>query len=130
MIVRKIGQSWLFVFPASQGKLFVPDNPAGKISIGDTITLRYALKIEGGKARFVVVDASPLSKEVADNLRIVLKPEPSKTVFGFLVVDTRQSNLEFSIKPANQENVSRHGNLSVMLIAAKGGYKIGKLILD
>lgn len=121
------------MFPASQGKLFVPDNPAGKISIGETITLRYALKIEGGKARFIGVDASPLSKTVAGNLRVVLKPEPSPALFGFLVVDMNQPNLNFHIvNPSRRarENIARHGNLNVTLTPVKNGYKISSLTID
>ena len=131
----------MFVFPSSQGKLLVSDNPAGKISIGDTITISYALKIaRSGKVRFIGVDGSSLSPSAVANLRIVLKVESSQKYFGFFVRDTRQPNLDISINPSFmakvktknglREKIAQQGNLNVVLAPVKGGYKIISVVLD
>jgi len=120
----------MFVFPAPQGRFIGARNPAGVISIGQTITVAYALEIIGqGKARFIGVDA-----EGIPNLAVALKVQHSTKPYGFLVTDLRQPHLNISISPELKnkpiEEVARHGNLNLTLAPVEGGFKIVRMSLD
>lgn len=142
VIVHKIGKTYLFVFPSPRGRLITaPTNPAGEISIGDNVTIAYALKIiNGGRARFVGVDGSDVPESVINSLKIALKVKPSHQTFGFMIKDTRQPHVDISISPAFmaekrnkaqlQEQIARTGNLSMVLAPAGNGVKILKVFLD
>lgn len=142
VIVKRIGDSYMFVFPAPRGRFILANtNPAGEIFIGKTVSVAYALKIiQGGKARFVSVDGSKIPHDVIDRLRIALAVRRAGKFFGFFVHDSRQPNLNISISPSFMKNaankvsmgeqIARSGNLSVTLAPAGNGVKVLKVILD
>ncbi len=131
MIIKKVGTSYIFVFPSAQGRIATIENPAGKITIGKTITVIYALKIIG-KARFIGVDNSSIPPE--------LTAAQSSKLFGFMVRDSRQPNLDIRINPSFmakletakqvQGKMARQGNLNLVLATDDHGIKIVSVILD
>jgi hypothetical protein len=129
VVVQKIGPEYMFVFPAVYGRLppvfQSPSNPSGKIQVGSTITIAYALKLSKGNARFIALDASKLPAKALNRLNPNLKVENNEQVaFGFLVKDTSQPNLNVHINPkfgasmskevANQR-IGNEGNLNVVI---------------
>lgn len=144
VIIHKVGNAYLFIFPASQGRLKATDNPAGIIEIGKSIKVMYALKIiNKGKARFIGLDGSTLSPKLQKQLKPVLKTQNMNELFGFLVKDTNQPLLHMHIKPGFmdkasevtqediKEKMARQGNLTVIFgPASDGGLKIMAAILD
>ncbi len=131
MIIKKVGASYIYVFPSAQGRIKSTDNPAGKIEIGKTVTVIYALKIMG-KARFIGLDGSTISPK--------LTVAQSDKLFGFMVRDSKQSDINISINPTFmsklervsdvQEKMARQGNLSVTLAPVDHGVKIISVVLD
>lgn len=142
VIVKRIGQTYLFVFPSAMGRFAgASQNPAGKLEIGQTVTIEYALKIiKGGKARFIGVDGSQLSSAAIDAMRVKLSVEPKSETFGFIVRDSKQPVLHVHINPSFmaekrskaevKEKIAREGNLNVILQRDKDGVKILKVYLD
>ena len=130
--VQKVGNSYLFLFPATQGRTVAKENPAGKIAVGKTISVAYALKVMGGKSRFILLDGTK-----AGELMPKLSTEQVDKLFGFQVKDTKQPLLNVYIDPSfmqkappdskallEGERVAREGNLDVIIGKEGKDYKI------
>jgi hypothetical protein len=124
VIVQKVGPEFMFVFPSPKGRITAIATPSGKIQIGNTITIKYSLKItQLNRARFISLDASKLpikSQDIAPNLTIDNKND---VIFGFLVKDTGQGQLDIFIDPKFAENISQLAQNRLKLIQQKIGHE-------
>ncbi len=138
VIVQKTGNGYLYLFPATHGRLKTTANPAGVINVGDTITVMYSLKLIGAaKTRFIGMDATRTSG-IAPHLTVT-KADKS---FGFFVRDTNQTELEIAIEPSFMQKIKRlteselkteiasQGNLNVTLAEKKNRIVITHVRLD
>lgn len=146
VIVQKIGSGFVFVFPSSQGRIMATAKQSGKIKIGKTITILYALQIEKSKnARYVALDGSKLS--TTTELKPELKVEGKDDVLGFVVQDTSQDVLNIYINSSftktigkiaqdklnriQKEKIARQGNLNVVVSSKdKVNYKIDRVEIN
>lgn len=138
MIVQKTGNGYLYLFPATQGRIRGNVNPAGVINVGSTITVMYSLKLIGrAKTRFIGMDASRTSG-VSPNLTVARATRS----FGFFVRDTNQSTLSITIWPSFMQKIKNleeskirstiatQGNLNVTLEEKKKKVMIQEVTLD
>ncbi len=138
VIVQKTGNGYLYLFPATQGRIKGNENPAGVINVGDTITVMYSLHLIGhAKTRFIGLDASRATG-ISPNLTVA---KTSKS-FGFFVRDTNQSTIEIAIEPSFMEkirkleekelknSIANQGNLNVTLSEKKKKIVITHVRLD
>lgn len=140
VLIDKVGSGYIYIFPSTQGRVKANDEPAGKIQVGDTITVMYALKvIRSGKARFIALDGSKIPPSELDKLKPRLSVVQMDKQFGFLVKDKTSPKLNVYISPSFmaektsreglKDKVARGGNLNV-LIGGDGKLKVLKVILD
>ncbi len=102
VIVQKLGQQFTFVFPSNKGRITAVARPSGKIQIGKTITLLYALKVApGANARFVSFGGPKVTRSIKPELNV----ENNGSTFGFLIRDTGQDKLDIHIDPGFMKNI-------------------------
>ena len=138
VLIQKVGQSIIYIFPSTEGRVTAIENPAGVITIGSTITISYALKVVSiGKARFIGLDASAITAKALEAANPRLKVVKADKLFGFLLRDTKVPTLEIHIAPSFMENkvtqeekIVRQGNLSVTIGQVNGQLKILNAWLD
>ncbi len=138
MIVKKVDNGYLYMFPSTQGRIKGNENPAGVINVGSTITVMYSLHLIGrAKTRFIGMDATKTTG-ISPNLTVA-KTQKS---FGFFVRDTNQSTLEIDIEPTFMQKIQKlteqelhsavasQGNLNVTLSERKKKIVITHVRLD
>jgi len=136
VIISKVGNSYIFVFPSTKGRITGIAEPAGKIKVGKTIAVVYALKIIGsGRARFIGFDATQAHTDPKPTLRV----EEGYKTFGFAVKDANNPNLDIHMDPEfakkvgaslRGEKVARQGNLYVTIGKDKDTLKIIRVDLN
>ena len=138
VIIKKTGGGYLYLFPATQGRIKSNQNPAGVINVGETITVMYSLQLIGrAKTRFIGMDATRTSG-ISPNLTVA---KMSKS-FGFFVRDTNSSTIEIAIEPSFMQKIRKltekelrtavasQGNLDVTLAEKKKQIVITHVRLD
>lgn len=149
VLVQKTGPAYLYVFPASQGRLRVTSEPSGNIKVGTNIVVMYMLHVQqGGKSRFIQLDAAKVPesvrKEIVPKLEAALNQK--KVDMAFIVKDSTQRNLNINIgsglmatirrkaqeKAATEQQViSRQGNLNVTFKRGKTTpYQVESINID
>jgi hypothetical protein len=142
-IMSKVGAGTLIIFNDRVVQ------PKGEVDIGQTIQIRYWLKISGPKPRFISLDASSMTAQGIRNFKPVLSSDGStnkKWSGGFYIRSSRQSNLDVTINPnlwakvqdlptrqqlqALEKTLAHEANLNVIIGREKGGYKVLGVIVD
>jgi len=136
VIINKVGNSYIFVFPSTEGRITGIAEPAGKIKVGKTITVVYSLKIiGGGRARFIGFNATQAHTDPKPTLSI----EEGYKTFGFAVKDANNPNLDIHIDPEfakkvgaslRGEKVAKQGNLYVTIGKGKDTLKVVRVDLN
>lgn len=136
--MQRTGGGYLYIFPATQGRTKGNDNPSGVITVGNSITVAYSLRLVGhSKARFIGLD-STRTAGISPNLFVV----KASRAFGFFVRDANQTTLDVVIEPSfmaklakatvreAQRAVASEGNLSVTLTEKDRKIVIWRVVLD
>ena len=138
VIIQRTDRGYLYLFPATQGRIKGNANPAGVINVGETITVMYSLRLIGrARTRFIGVDAT-LSPGVSPRLKVT----KAMRAFGFFVRDTNQATLDITIERSfmrklekatteqSHNAVATQGNLNVSLKKQDGKVVISGVTLD
>ncbi len=129
VIVQRTGQETLFVFPPEVQK------PSGRITVGKTIEVMYFMKVGGGNARFISMNAGT-THQSTPNLRVDNKEGPT---MGFYIKDTAQPMMDVHIDPkfthdinkkTVQTRIGREGNLKVSLGKSEKGVTITRVDIN
>lgn len=139
VIVRKVGDSYIFIFPSTQGRIKADSRPAGRIDLGKTITVKYAFQVLGnGKSRFILIDATNGAGIVPK-----LTVEEVDKLFGFMLRDLNNPKVDIHIDPSFmqklpqqvkfetlQKEMVREGNLDVIIERKDNVYRIKEARLN
>src|SRR5215475_6914936 len=141
VVIDEHNGSYLFAFPSPNKQLGSSSRPAGEIRIGGNIVLKYSLKVSnGGKSRFVQVNASKLPGKLQRRAPPALRVDNFGGAPGFYIRDSRQPRLDIHISPpilfalrsalakqslsSIQDTLAKEGNLSVLIGKTVDGGKI------
>lgn len=121
VIVHKTDGGYLYLFPYTQGRIAAPENPAGVINVGDTITVMYSLKLIGrAKTRFIGMDTS---RATGVSPRLTVKK--AQKAFGFFIRDTNQSVLDITIEPSFMQKIAKQSEKNMRdTIASQGNLNV------
>ena len=138
VLIRKVGDSYIFIFPSTQGRTKANSRPAGRIDLGKTITVKYAFEvIGGGKSRFILIDATKGAGIVPK-----LTVEQVDKLFGFMLKDLNNPQVDIHIDPSFMQKVPkqtqgqlqkemvREGNLDVIIERKDNVYRIKEARLN
>ena len=138
VITQKVGNSYIFIFPATQGRITATETPAGRIDIGTTITVMYGLKVSKGRSRFILMDGTK-----TEGITPKLTMQHTDKLFGFKVKDVNQPLLHIYIDPSFMEKMppdskdklegekpAREGNLDVIIEKKGKDYRIKEVRLN
>lgn len=138
VLIKKVGDSYIFIFPSTQGRIKGNSRPAGRIDIGKTITVKYAFEVIGtGKSRFILIDATK-----DGGITPKLTVEQADKLFGFMLRDSNNKQVDIHIDPsfmqkvpkntksALQKEMVREGNLDVVIERKGDTYTIKEARLN